>query len=292
MKKMRRILYFLPLFLLFSCTEDIVIDLEKGDSMIGVDACFTDQCKRHEVVLSYSADFYHSHDIRMVSGARVRIVGGGDTIVFAESDSLKGHYFSDSVAGKKCTLYRLEMEVPMADGSGRYEQLYAESYMGDNVDRIDSVVLRLSDDPVMRMLGDIYSFYPYFQTLPNPQINYLIHVFQNDSQLTNLHNTFPISTAGYAGFYCNGPEMRANNMLIAVFNLKKENLHDSDLFRIEFQSVPLDYMLFAYSLLSSSGSNPMMGSPANVPTNVFPKGRGVGFFHAASVVSCEVRYLP
>ena len=58
--------------------------------------------------------------------------------------------------------------------------------MCDNVDAIDSVVLRLSDDPVMRMLGDIYSFYPYFQTLPNPQINYLIHVFQNDSQLTNL----------------------------------------------------------------------------------------------------------
>lgn len=292
MKKIRRLLYFLPFFLLFACTEDIVIDLEEGNPMVGVEACFTNQCKRHEIILSYTADFYRSQDIRMVSGAGVRIVGGGDTIVFQESDSLKGHYFSDSVAGKKLTLYRLEMDVPMADGSGRCEQLYAESFMCDNVDAIDSVVLRLSDDPVMRMLGDIYSFYPYFQTLPNPQINYLIHVFQNDSQLTNLHNTFPISTAGYAGFYCNGPEMRANNMLIAVFNLKKEHLHDSDLFRIEFQSIPLDYTLFAYSLMSSSGSNPMMGSPANMPTNIYPAGRGVGFFYTASVVSYEVRYQP
>lgn len=291
MKKSVCLLFLLPL-LLFSCTEDIVIDLEEGRPMVGVEACFTNQLKRHEVILSYTSEFYHSREISMLSGAEVRIVGGGDTIVFRESDSLKGHYLSDSVAGKKLTVYRLEMKVPLSDGSGRYEHLYAESFMCDNVDEVDSVVLRLSDDPLMRLIGDIYCFYPYFQMLPNPQINYLIHVFQNDSQLTNLRNAFPISTAGYAGYYCNGPEMRANNMLISVFNMKKENLHDSDFFRVEIQSIPADYMMFMYSLMTSMGSNPMMGSPTNVPSNIRPAGRGVGFFYAASVVTSELRYLP
>ena len=37
----------------------------------------------------------------------------------------------------------------------------------------------------------------------------------------------------------------------------------------------------------STGSNPMMGAPANVSTNIQPVGEGVGWFFTASVVSAE-----
>ena len=53
--------------LLASCTEDIVIDVEDGDRMIGVAATFTDEMKCHEAILSYTDDFYNNNeDIRMV----------------------------------------------------------------------------------------------------------------------------------------------------------------------------------------------------------------------------------
>jgi hypothetical protein len=37
----------------------------------------------------------------------------------------------------------------------------------------------------------------------------------------------------------------------------------------------------------STGSNPMLGAPANVSTNIQPEGEGVGWFFTASVVSSE-----
>ena len=70
------IVMLLLLASLFSCREDIVVDLEEGDPLIGVEGSFTDECKRHEVILSYTADFYNADEIRMVSGARVVVTDG------------------------------------------------------------------------------------------------------------------------------------------------------------------------------------------------------------------------
>ncbi len=289
MKRLECIFVFLAgLFLFSSCREDIVIDLEDGKPMIGVEASFTDEFKRHEVILSYTVDFYMSQEIQMISGAKVRIVGGGDTILFSESSP--GHYLSDSVAGKKNTAYRLEMEIPTTDGSG-YESLYADSYMCDNVESVDSVLMILNADPMMSAFMDgIYSFFPFFQSLEDPSICYLVHAFQNDSQLTNLTNTAPIPMAGYAGYYVNGLAMLSQNMPISVFGMLKDDLREGDRIRLDFYSIPADYVSFCYSVMFANGSNPMMGSPANVSTNIYPAGKAVGFFYAASVVSYTICY--
>ena len=74
---------FVGAFLLFavSCTEEIIIDVEEGDRMIGVAATFTDELKNHEAILSYTDDFYNNNeDIRMVTGATVYVTDGIDTI--------------------------------------------------------------------------------------------------------------------------------------------------------------------------------------------------------------------
>ena len=75
--------------------------------MIGVEASFTDELKHHEAVLSYTADFYNSAEIKMVTGAKVVVTDGVDTVPYLESTEKPGHYFTDLAAGKKNTLYRL-----------------------------------------------------------------------------------------------------------------------------------------------------------------------------------------
>ena len=39
------------------------------------------------------------------------------------------------------------------------------------------------------------------------------------------------------------------------------------------------------------GSNPMMGAPANVSTNIQPSDRGVGWFMTSTVVSVETQFV-
>lgn len=280
----------MALIAMVACREDITIDLEEGEPLIGVEGSFTDEYKRHEVVLSYTADFYNSGEIRYITGACVVVTDGVDTIPYWEQPDQPGHYLTDSVAGHKNTLYRLLMEVPDEhDGS---KNLYAESYMNDNVEAIDSIVLKRSTMfPDLPMWDTIYMLYPYFQSLSDPSIVYLIHVTedtipQNDTLLKA--NTIPM--AGYAGYYVNGPEMLEDNMEIPVCMMTESELYDGKYIRLDLLSIPYDYMLFIFNVKMAMGSNPMLGAPSNVPTNIQPAGRAVGWFYAASVVSKEMIY--
>lgn len=290
---MKRLLFLIPMMLLlvlFSCTEDIVIDLEEGSPMIGVEGSFTDEFKRHEVILSYTADFYNSDEIRMITGARVVVTDGVDTIPYFEQPDQPGHYLTDSVAGKKKTLYKLLVDVP--DEEEGFKHLFAESYMGDNIQAIDSLVLKQNPVfPGVPMWDTIYMLYPYFQSLPDPSIVYLIHVFEdgvpkNDTLLQA--NSIPM--AGYAGYYVNGPEMLENNMEIPVAMIMESELNDGKVIRLDLLSIQYDYMLFIYNVKMAMGSNPLMGSPSNVMTNIQPSGEAVGWFYTASVVSKEMIY--
>ena len=291
MKKLK-IIVLLMLVTLFSCREDVVIDLEEGDPLIGVEGSFTDEYKRHEVILSYTADFYNSNEIRMITGAKVFVTDGVDTIPFLEQMDQPGHYLTDSVAGKRNTLYMLLVDVP--DENEGSKRLYAESYMAENVEAIDSMVLK--NDPIIPgvpMLDTIYMLYPYFQSLSDPNIVYLVQVYEDGvPQNDTLLNANTIIMAGYAGFYFNGPEMLETNMEIPVCMITQSELSDGKVIQLDLLSIPYDYMMFLYGVKMSMGSNPMMGPPTNVPTNIQPSGSAVGWFYAASVVSKEMVYHP
>lgn len=276
--------------MMLSCREDIIIDLEEGNPLIGVEGSFTDEFKRHEVILSYTADFYNADEIKMVTGAKVVVTDGVDTIPYYEQLDQPGHYLTDSVAGHKKTLYRLLVELPdEADGS---KLLYAESYMNDNVEQIDSIVLKRSSlFPNSPMLDTIYMLYPYFQSLPDPSIVYMIHITEDTiPQNDTLLRVTSIPMAGYAGYYVNGPEMLENNMEIPVSVITESHLYDGKYIRLDLLSIPYDYMMFVFNVKMAMGSNPMMGPPTNVMTNMQPAGEAVGWFYAASVVSKEMVY--
>jgi hypothetical protein len=279
--------------LLASCTEDIVIDVEDGDRMIGVAATFTNEMKCHEAILSYTDDFYNNNeDIRMVTGATVYVTDNVDTVYYIEDTAQPGHYFTAPVAGKKNTLYRLCITAP--DINGDMVDLFAESYVPDNVDCIDSLVLKpyngLNDSVPTVFFGDTVEFlYPYFQSLMDSTIVYMPMISKNDTLLTDTLGDMRmvIPMAGYAGYYVNGPEMQMANKEIPIYYFRKSQLRVGDAVRVDLFSIGADYIYFYYSLMMSTGSNPMLGAPANVSTNIQPEGLAVGWFMTASVVSAE-----
>lgn len=277
---------------MFSCREDILIDLEEGEPLIGVEGSFTDEFKRHEVILSYTADFYNADEIDMITGARVTVTDGVDTIPYWEQPDQPGHYLTDSVAGHKNTLYKLLVEVPDETRSGAFRRLYAESYMQDNVEEIDSIVLKHYElIPGLPIWDTIYMLYPYFQSLPDPSIIYMIKVMEDTiPQNDTLLKVTTVPMAGYAGYYVNGPEMLEKNMEIPVCMITESQLYDGKYIRLDLYSIPYDYMMFIFNVKMAMGSNPMMGSPTNVLTNIQPQGEAVGWFYAASVVSKDMIY--
>ena len=283
-------LYMILAFAMFSCREEIIIDLEEGSPLVGVEGSITDEYKRHEVILSYTADFYNAEEIRMITGAKVVVTDGVDTIPYWEQADQPGHYLTDSVAGRKKTLYTLLVDVP--EEGGGYKRLSAESYMQDNVEEIDSIVLkRTSMFPNVPLWDTIFMLYPYFQSLPDPSIVYMIKVTQDTvPQNDTLLQANSIPMAGYAGYYVNGPEMLENTSEIPVAMMTKSELHDGMYIRLDLLSIPSDYMMFVFSVKMAMGSNPMMGPPTNVLTNIQPSREAVGWFYAASVVSKELIY--
>lgn len=290
MKELHKILCVTLMAFLASCTEDIVIDVEEGAPMIGVEASFTNEMKHHETILSYTAEFYNQNEIEMISGATVYVTDGVDTMYYHEDASQPGHYFTDSVAGRKNTLYRLCVEVPEV---GETIEVYAEGLIPDNVETVDSLVVKHFNGnndtiPTVFLSDTIEWVYPYFQSLPDPNIIYMPKILKNDTLVSDsMSLTMMIAQGGFAGYYVNGPEMQENNKEIPIAYFRRSQLRDGDVIKADLYSITPDYYLYFYSLLMSTGSNPMMGAPANVSTNIQPEGKGVGWFFTASVVSCS-----
>ena len=272
-----------------ACTEDIVIDVEEGNHRIGVEASFTNEMKRHETILSYTADFYNQNEIQMVSGATVYVTDGVDTMYYYEDEEQPGHYFTDSVAGRKNTVYRLSVEA--VDLNGESQSLFAEGLIPDNVESIDSLAIKHyngSNDsiPSVFLIDTVEWVYPYFQSLPDPGIIYMPKVWKNDTLVSDsLSLTLMIPQGGFAGYYVNGPEMLESNKEIPIGYFLRSKLNDGDEIRADLYSITPDYYYYFYSILMSTGSNPMLGAPANVSSNIQPEGEGVGWFFTASVVT-------
>ena len=274
-----------------ACTEDIIIEREEGEIMIGVEATFTDELKCHEAILSYTSELYSVDEIQMVTGATVYVTDGQDTMYFHEAAEQPGHYFTDPVAGQRNRLYRFCADIP--DEHEGVLHVFSDSYLGDNVEVIDSLVVKpfngANDSLPNIVFGDtIVWVYPYFQSLPDPSVVYMPMIYKNDSLITDtLSKRMMIPMGGYAGYYVNGPEMQEENVEIPVYYFMKKDLSKGDLIRVDLFNIPSEYLYFYYSIVMSNSSNPMLGAPSNVESNIRPTDRAVGWFLTASVVSAE-----
>jgi hypothetical protein len=287
-------LFVLPLLAVAACTEDITIDPPKEKVVPVLEGYFTNEYKQHEVILSYSSEMY-SHEKKMITGAKVYVKSGNDTIWYHEQPQRPGHYLTDSVAGKKNRWYHLEVNVDENELYDRPIRMYADSKMPNNVSQIDSLgLLPLRNEEGIPFVDESAAvcICPYFQTLSDPNIVYNVELYLNGNRFKNrpskLFDLF--SMQGYAGYYFNGPEMLQNNTEIPVGLMMNFYLHEGDTIGLKLVSITEDYMYFLYSQKLAVGSNPIMGAYPSPITNVFSDCNAIGWFSTTSAVEAVGYY--
>lgn len=282
------------LMALCSCTEDIIMDTPEGRKRPVVEGYITNEYKRHEVVLSYTSELY-SDEREMITGAEVYVVSRGDTIRYYEQEDKPGHYLTDSVAGKKRCWYHLEVLVPENTLLSSPIRMYADSYMPNNVDQIDSLgLLPLRNEQGLPFVDESAAvcICPYFQTLADSGIVYNVELYLDGNRFKNrpsqLFQLFPMQ--GYAGYYFNGPEMLEDNIEVPVGIMNKAYMREGRVVGLKLCSITKDYQYFLLNQKLSIGVNPIMGAfPSNL-SNIFSNCDAIGWFSTQSVVSAEAVY--
>lgn len=287
----KSLIILLTIFGLTACTEKIIIDTQDGERLVGVSASITDEYKKHEVILSYTEDFYGGAP-EMISNAVVFVLDGNDTIWFEESEK-HGIYLSvNEFAGQ--TEHTYNLSISFSDTYGDHH-FYAESKMNENVERIDSI--RVKQWAYNALQSDYrLGVYPYFQTTHNPKTYYMARVEINGDIVggDTLTKCELFELYGLAGIYFNGAAMVALVGEFPIYGLDQRDslqvVHKGDTVTLDLWSIPGDYAHYIYEIASSTGTNPMMGTPSNVRTNIYPEGTAVGIFHASSLRQCSVIY--
>lgn len=296
MKKWKRCVGFIVgLVVMVSCTEGITMDVPTGKKVPVIEGSITNECKRHEVILSMSSELYNTEGADMITGAEVYVTSREDTIWYHEQEDRPGHYLTDSVAGVKNRWYHLEVNVEEGTLYPWAIRMYADTKMSNNARGIDSIGLlpKLGENNVPLVDDDAaVRICPYFQTLQDSSIVYNVELYLNGKRFKNrpskLFNLFPMK--GYAGYYFNGPEMLKNNSEVSVGVMNKSYLHEGDVVKVKLYSISKDYMYFLVGQKLAIGVNPVMGAFPAVFTNVFSNCDAIGWFNATSVIEGEGIY--
>ncbi len=290
-------LYFILFISLFSCTKEITIDLEEGEQMIGIYGSITTEKKKHTIKISRSAEFYSSGAPEMISNATVSIFDGTTTFEFAENPEQPGVYETvEEVAGKVGNTYQLSVSLQDKDGEMKY--FSAESTIRPIPEQIDSVYL-LPQSFNGRIIEKRFKICPFFQTIADRDMIYLTKIAINDVLITDtLTEPSIMQMAELNGLYFNGAEMQAlfeeTGFPVGIYTLNTEKpdeiIQPFDKITIYMYSINEEYRQFIQDVRSSSGSNPFMGTPSNVRSNIKPAGKALGFFHAESMVEYSFLY--
>ncbi|MCB9018559.1 MAG: DUF4249 domain-containing protein [Prevotellaceae bacterium] len=280
---------------LFSCKEEMEIDIENGEKLIGIYGSITTENIRHTVTVTRCADFYRSGTPEMIRNADVYLIDNGNDTIFYQEQKPGIYETKDILSGKEGHTYTLHVNI--SNDKGERQEYTAEETLLEATGPIDSIAVK----PLKfngKEIDDMFKVCPYLQSLEGKETSYLTKVAINGKMISDTlteYSTFHLE--GFAGMYINGKEMEElydkDDFPQSVYNLNAtkddEKLQPNDLLTLYFYHISKDYSKYIEEIQNSSGSNPFFGSPSNVSSNILPKGRALGFFYAASVVTGDLR---
>jgi hypothetical protein len=283
--KIQRIINYISGFGIFlsiitACTETAEFPLDSTYVRLVVDGEINTDTTVHHVKLSRSGDALNEHPGGAISGAVVSISDGTNSFSLHESAQRPGDYETDSsVFGVPGNTYTLHISNVDIDGDGTFEEYTASSYL-PRINPIDSI--RVS----YQQLGPQYKGWiinMYAQEIGGGRNFYLVKAWKNNVLLTDSAYecaSFADNT-GFEGSYYNGFSVYYLN-----YNKLDERLVSGDVVTLEMDGITKDYMDFLIGFISEYEPKvPIFSGPsANIPTNIVPSNKAVGYFTAYSAM--------
>ncbi|NOX47113.1 MAG: DUF4249 domain-containing protein [Chlorobi bacterium] len=257
-------------FFLTSCTERIDIELDTTFSRLVIEGLVTTDTTSHQVMLSWSTDYYNPETPEGVSNAVVTIDDGFEIVTLQESTERAGLYETApdyfGVVGRTYTL-----NVDLAEPINEIYNFTATNEL-NYVAPIDSITLGYREH------FRAYEVKIYAQDPPTTDF-YAFNIFKNNIHITDTIKKVSITDDQFFnGNYTNGAP---------VYFLRDDDPVDKvfvgDTIILQMSGITETYFNFIKDVQSETFefNNPLFsGPPANISTNL--SGGAMGFFAAYS----------
>jgi hypothetical protein len=272
------------MLMLVSCSEEVDFPLENTYVRLVVSGEMTTDTTVHSVKLSKSGDALNKYPGGTISNAIVTISDGSNLLTLRENQFKPGVYETDAtVYGVPGRTYTLNISNVDVDGDGVMEEYTASSYLPKE-NPIDSITVLRTTEFDKGWLINLYA-----QEIGGGRNFYLIKAFKNDTLLTDsiYEYTNIADNTGFEGKYYDG---------FSVYTLSQDKLDErvktGDKVTLEMDGITHDYQGFINGFISEYYPKiPIFSGPsANIPTNIEPKDKAVGFFAAYSVSRKSIVY--
>jgi hypothetical protein len=268
-------------FLVFigvACTEEIQMPLDSTYVRLVVDGEINTDTTVHRVRLSLSGDALNEKPGNVISNAIVGITDGSETFNLTENTANSGVYETDStVFGVEGKTYTLNISNVDINNDGTMEEYSASSYI-PRINPIDSIQVKYEE-----IYGDNKGWLInlYALEIGGGRNFYLLKAYKNGVLLTDstYECTNFADNTGFDGKYYDGFTVYFLN-----YNKLDERLAKGDVVTLEMEGITGEYKDFLQAFITEYQPKiPLFSGPsANIPTNVIPSDKAVGFFNAYS----------
>jgi hypothetical protein len=287
MKKNASISIYLIFIVLsfIACQEKINFPLENSFVRLVVDGSINTDTTVHRVSLSRSGDALNEEPGSAISNAIVTIADGSMSFNLKENPAKPGIYETDStVFGVPGMTYTLHISNIDVNNDGIPEEYSASSSI-ERINPIDSIQVKY--ESFREDKGWLINLFAL--EIGGGRNFYLMKAYKNGILLTDSTyecNSFADNT-GFEGKYYNG-------FSVYYLNSKKpdERLVPGDVVTLEMEGITEAYKNFLLGFITEYQPKiPLFSGPsANIPTNIQPSEKAVGFFTAYSCMRKNTIY--
>lgn len=273
MKYIKTILLAFSILTIACEDKEINWKVDHIDQMLVVEGSFTDELKKHRLILTLSEDYFVNRRTTRVSNANVSITDGVNTINYEETTSPGIYETADSVAGVVGKNYTLNIELNKpVNGTTHY---YCNSVMKPTI-KIDHLNSYIFKNPMGE--GDsLILIFEVFGKENSPKGDYYAsEIYINGTQINDTIDkqlVYNDETNGLDGNYVN------------YFFVFSNNVKPGDTTQFSLLSVTRSYSEFVTGIKNIANYNDPLGfsgPPANAIGNI-QGGKALGFFLISSV---------
>lgn len=272
----KAVIFILAALLQYSCEEILDVDIQSDSGKrLTVEGMITTDTTSHQVILSYTGNYFNQFEQEMVSGAEVSISDGENTHVLYELRP--GNYYTWSdVYGEVDKTYTLNIILP--DGSEYEASERLRACM-----EIDSIKQSVNYNSFLRGYGyDVL----YYGPEPEPAGDYYLYLLYLD----NILYTDTITEVSFVSDeFVNGNYIHD----FIIYRIREDDLiANPTRIELEMYSISKQYYDFLSALMLETvwRGSPWDGPPANLPSNLNNNARG--YFFASDVKRIRAYFYP